>query len=227
MRLLYMWSIKVADDVVILVGFEITGINPWEKIPSRKSKTKKIHIAITHNHTLLVFLSLNCVHNILYVRGEYIHVSMRLRIWPINDPNYNISFRFVNNKDANVFSYYIIQCFFYKKTYTTSRTVFATARNEIMVTWETKSWVMRTSINFTDPNEIKGEWISMQATYQITNDSQFAESPRQFKWKSDNGSVTLQVCVWNSFGSKLLQEPFPNWKGESLSVVSSTASLNS
>ena len=58
-------------------------------------------------------------------------------------------------KDTNIFAYNIIQCFFYKTTYATSVTVVLTTRNQIMITGETKSGIMRILINFTDPYEIK------------------------------------------------------------------------
>ena len=53
-----MWSTKVADDVVTLVGLEIT---------------------------------------VLYVRRETVDVSTWLGIRPIDYPNYNIPFRFIDN----------------------------------------------------------------------------------------------------------------------------------
>ena len=68
----------------------------------------------------------------------------------------------MGHKDTNIFTYNIIQRFFYpKNTYAIFRTIFPTTRNQIMITGETKAGIMRKLVHFTDSKETEGQWIIM------------------------------------------------------------------
>ena len=79
-------------------------------------ETKKIRIVVSHYNVLFSFLILDGDRNDLYVKRENVYVSMWLGIRPIDNPNYNIPFRFIDNfnKKLNIWQ---------KKTLISSRII--------------------------------------------------------------------------------------------------------